>query len=141
MHRAFQHRNKDAAIQNCQRKMLFPIFHLHRLLLLCLKILYTLSFTSSTVVISPWSLSQHGTWLNLKDNIFQMEIVFLSLIENRFPIWNQHPEYSLKKDKTVLAYPKSIGTGTWHYKKTKVSEPEVSFGACALFHWSKHVKY
>ena len=129
-HRASQHWNKDTAIQNHQSKMFFPIFYLHCTLLLCLKIFYTLSFTSSTVVISSWSLSQHGTRLNLKDNIFQMEL-FLSLISNEFPMWNWHPEFYLKKEETVLAYPRRTGAGMWLCKKKKVNEWEVSFGSCA----------
>lgn len=128
--RALQPWNKDTAIQNRQRKMLFSIFHLHCMLFVHLKILYTLSFTSSTVVIAPWSFSQHGNWLNLKDNIFQMEI-FLSLISNKFPMWNWHPKFYLKKEETALAFPKRIGTGMWLYKKRKVNEWEVSFGSSA----------
>lgn len=108
--------------------MLFPFFHLHCMLLLCLKIFYTSRFTSSTVVIAPRSFSQHGLWLNLKDNIFQMEI-FLSLIANKFPMWNWCPKFYLKKGETVLAYPKRIDTGMWLYTKRKVSEWEVSFGS------------
>ena len=101
--------------------MFFPIFHLHCTLLLCLKIFYMPSFTTSTVVIAPPSFSQHGIWLNLKVNIFQMKI-FLSQISNKFSMWNWHPKFYLKQEETVLEFPKRVDIGMWLYPKKKVNE-------------------
>ena len=130
-----EHFSTEIKIQlfKLSEEMFFPIFHLHCTLLLCLKIFYTPSFTSSTVVIAPPSFSQHGIWLNLEVNIFQVKI-FLSQISSKFSMWNWHPKFYLKQEETVLEFPKRVDIGMWLYTKKKVNEwmnEWISFGSSA----------
>ena len=46
-------------------------------------------------------------------------------------MWNWHPKFYLKKEETVLEFPKRVDIGMWLYTKKKVSEWEISFGSSA----------